>query len=194
MKIEPQPRLARVVFAVALVVTSLPCACAKSSPPPEASAEKPVSSSSASASAGTTPSAATSGESEPTATGTAGLFERLAKEKGSRPTGTPRTDDVFAAFKKAGMPVVEENQVYAAMVKASYCEAAKGTTVYLSVCEYPSEAEAKTGQDFSKRTFASIPNRDVYLNKKTTLTIGQTTPTPKGNAEAKAMVDAFLKL
>ena len=101
---------------------------------------------------------------------------------------------MVAAFRKAGIGVVDESQVYAAMVKASYCESAKGTNVYISICEYAGESEAKEGRDFSKRTFASIPNRDIFLNKKTTLTIGQTTPTPKGNAEAKSMADVFMKL
>ena len=197
MRIGSQP-YARFV-AVALGLATVALGCTKATAIDHSKEEAPALSTaplpSAPPSSSPTPAASSSSaEGEALPSGTAGLFERLAKEKSSRPTATPRADAVVAAFRKAGIGVVDESQVYAAMVKASYCESAKGTNVYISICEYSGEEEARAGRDFSKRTFASIPNREIFLNKKTTLTIGQTTPTPKGNAEAKSMADVFTKL
>ncbi len=142
------------------------------------------------------PAALTTAPAEATAIAdaTMGLFERLAKERASRPNGTPRADAVISGLKKAGIDVNEENQVYAATVKASYCEATKGKNVYLSICEYADEPLAAAGRDYSMKTFAMVPNRQIFVNKKTTLTVAQATHTPEGDIEAKAVGELFAKM
>jgi len=172
---------------VVFLGVSMSAACAKKS---AEEAPTPI----ASATPVPTVTAAAAASVPPLPTAALGLFERLAKERASRPTATPRADEVIGAITKAGVKLDDESQVYAATVKASYCEAAKGSDVFVSVCEYAGEAEAQAGRDYSAKTFAAIANRQIYVNKKTTLTIGQATPSPKGDADTKRAAAAFAKL
>lgn len=174
-------------------VIALSAACAKSSAPNVTESATTPPAPPAIASAPHAPPAAATAQA-PAPMATLGLLDRLARERSARPEGTPRTSDVIAAIGKAGVTLDDESQVFAGTVKASYCEAARGAEVYVSVCEYPGEAEAKAGREYSLQTFAMIPNRKIFVNKKTTLTIGLGAASAKGDADAKKAAEAFAKL
>jgi len=99
---------------------------------------------------------------------------------------------VFAAFTRAGVPVHGQFQHLASPIYAKYCMSAKTEhEIAMSVCEYESAAMAIKGKDESNKAFGSIPNRDIYVNKGTTLTLLQDPKTPASEAEYKLLVSAF---
>jgi hypothetical protein len=119
------------------------------------------------------------------------LGARLQREAGSRPTGTPRAEEVLAAFTRQGLAIEGTMQVLASTVGAAYCASA-GTPqgLAIAVCEYPAEAEARQGMEYSRRTFDRlIPGRRLLLNHKTLLTV-----TGVPDAEAKRAADIFARL
>jgi len=123
------------------------------------------------------------------------ISERFAQEAANRPQGTPRAEDVWTAFEKAGVKVDAKQQHAAKPYGASYCAGAKAEPdLHMSVCEHPDEAAATTGRDVSRKMFESVPNREVHLHKKTTLTIRQGTRNAESEARAKKMVELFRKL
>jgi hypothetical protein len=101
------------------------------------------------------------------------LGDRLAREAGARPTGTPRAEEVLAALARAGLTVEGQQQVLASTVGAAYCTSA-GTArgAAIAVCEYPGEQAAKEGMEYSHRVFDRlIPGRRLLVNRKTMLTV-----------------------
>ena len=113
----------------------------------------------------------------------------LATEGSSRPTGTPRAEDVFALFARNGVAVQDQKQHLGAPVGARYCMG--GTTesgVALSVCEYVDAAAAEAGKALSTKAFAQMANRDIAIRKSSTLTI---LATPATRAEAKKLFSWF---
>ena len=101
------------------------------------------------------------------------LADRLAREAGARPTGTPRAEEVLAALARGGLAVEGEQQVLASTVGAAYCTSAgtpKGAAI--AVCEYPAEEAARQGMEYSHRVFDRlIPGRRLLVNRKTLLTV-----------------------
>jgi len=173
---------AAAVVSLCAVAAGSIAAC-KKSPPPEASA--------ADAGSLTMAVAAPSG-SALFGRGSASLGERFDVEAHSRPAGTPKAEDVFAAFEKAGFPVTDRKQTLASTVSARYC--VQGTTknnVTVSVCEYEGEAAAAAGRDASVKAFAAVQNRDVFVRKATMLTLLQAPKTPASEAEAKREAEIF---
>jgi hypothetical protein len=119
------------------------------------------------------------------------LVARLEREARTRPTGTPRAEEVLAAFARNGIPVEGAMQVLASTVGAAYCTSA-GTPqgLAIAVCEFPAEALARQGLEYSHRTFdALIPGRRLLLNRKTLLTV-----TGAPDAEAKKAAEIFAAL
>jgi len=101
------------------------------------------------------------------------LGARLAREAGARPTGTPRAEEVLAALARGGLTVEGQKQVLASTVGAAYCASA-GTPrgLAVAVCEYPAEAAARQGMEYSHRVFDRlIPGRRLLVNRKTLLTV-----------------------
>ena len=96
------------------------------------------------------------------------LVARLEREAHARPTGTPRTEDVLAAFARGGLKVEPPQQVLASVIGAAYCTSAatdKGAVV--AVCEYPAEDAARRGLEYSRQTFDRlVPGRRLYVNRK----------------------------
>ncbi|MDP9150966.1 MAG: hypothetical protein M3O36_13635, partial [Myxococcota bacterium] len=125
------------------------------------------------------------------------LGDKIAYESTHRTaTDTPKVEDVYAALEKAGFKLREKQQHVAAVFGAEYCVGAKADDdVALSVCEYVSPAAAKDGRDMSLKTLASVPNREIHVNRKTTLTIRQpAAETSASQAAAKSAADVFDKL
>jgi hypothetical protein len=119
------------------------------------------------------------------------LAARLQREAAARPTGTPRAEEVLAAFVRQGIPIEGTMQVLASTVGAAYCASA-GTPrgLAIAVCEFPAEAEARQGMEYSHRTFDKlIPGRRLLLNHKTMLTV-----TGAPEVEAKRTADIFAGL
>ena len=118
------------------------------------------------------------------------LNGRFQKEAASRPTGTPRVEDVFAAIGKAGFTFDEQRQHLASPFLAAYCVGAKTQNdVALSVCEYTSAEEAKRGLESSSQM--PIANRAIHLNVATTLTVRQGARSADSDAAVKKIVAAF---
>lgn len=122
------------------------------------------------------------------------LGDMLVNERESRPTGTPRGEDVFALFGKNGVAVQDAKQHLGAPVGARYCTG--GTTesgLSMSVCEYVDAAAAEAGKTMSAKAFEKIPNREIAIKKSTTLTI-LGTASPASAAESKKLFDLFAKM
>lgn len=124
------------------------------------------------------------------------LPERLRQESSSRPTGTPRAEDLIGALKKNGWTLGNEKQVLGSTVGARFCSVVRSEGgVGLSVCEFDSEQAALQGRDFSQRTFDKvIPNRQLLVNRKTLLTVTRSQKTPQVEAEADKAAEIFAGL
>ncbi|MDP8999768.1 MAG: hypothetical protein M3O46_06630 [Myxococcota bacterium] len=109
---------------------------------------------------------------------------------------TPKAEDVYAALEKAGFKLTEKQQHVASVFGAQYCLGAKTeNAMAFSVCEYSSPEEAESGRETSLKTLATVPNREIHVNRKTTLTIRQPAQeTSASKAAAKSATDIFSKL
>ena len=118
------------------------------------------------------------------------LLERLAREASARPTGTLRAEEVLAALERGGLTLRKTQQVLASTVGAAYCtSSATSRGVAVAVCEYPAEAVARRGLEYSHRVFDRlIPDRRLLLNRKTMLTV------TGADADAKRAADIFAAL
>jgi hypothetical protein len=122
------------------------------------------------------------------------IQDKLENEKGARPTDTPKAEDVYAALGKNGLPIREERQHVASIFGAKYCLGGKSGVLAYSVCEYESPEAAKSGRDMSLKTLA-VPNRAIFVNKKTTLTVRQPPlATKESEAATQKSADVFAKL
>lgn len=101
------------------------------------------------------------------------VSQLLGTERESRPTGTPKTEQVFAAFQQAGLTLTNKTQVLGRTIGARFCENAHTPSgVVFSVCEFNDAATASRGRDYSLRTFGkALPDRDLLIKDKTLLTI-----------------------
>ncbi len=124
------------------------------------------------------------------------IGDKLKVEQDGRPTGTPKAEDVYAAFEKAGFALTEKQQHVASVFGAKFCLGAKtDNDMAFSVCEYADEAAAKAGRETSLKSLAVVPNRDILVNKKTTLTVRQpATKTPASEASEKKAAQVFSTL
>jgi len=121
------------------------------------------------------------------------LQGRFVKEAANRPKGTPRVEDVLAAFKKAGFTLEDEKQHLASPYHASYCVGAKAQPgIAMSVCEYTEPTAAAKGKGESEKM--PIENREVYLNGATTLTVLQFPKSADSEQAKKKLVDTFSKV
>lgn len=136
------------------------------------------------------------GAGEPTPpVGMQSIPERFANEAKSRPTGTVRVEDVFAAFQGEGAKIREQRQHLAGPFLASYCVGAQtGEDVHLSVCEYKDAAKAKEGKAMSDQAFGTVPNRTLYQNGGTTLTVRVGGSSAADKELAKKLVQTFSTL
>ena len=173
----------------------LSVACSKTTPEPT-----PTATSASIASATTTPPVA-SASSAATADGGVPLSpdlsqtsipDRFAREAAHRPLGVPRVEDVFAAYKKAGVDVHDEKQHLGAPFLAQYCVGFEaGVDIHGSVCEHKDEATAIKGRDASDKGFMAVPNRKVYRNGGSTLILREGVVSPPNDALVKKMVATF---
>ena len=113
-------------------------------------------------------------------------------EAAHRPVGVPRVEDVFAAYKKAGVDVHDEKQHLGAPFLAQYCVGFEaGVDIHGSVCEHKDEATAIKGRDASDKGFMAVPNRKVYRNGGSTLILREGVVSPPNDALVKKMVATF---
>jgi hypothetical protein len=124
------------------------------------------------------------------------LADRLAREAAGRSQVRPRGEDVLAAFRTRGFPVVRSRQVLASPLGAQFCLA--GVTeqgLVLAVCEFGDEASARKGLEFSRRTFdRRIPGRSLHLNGPTLLTITRPEADPAMDQQVQRAVGIFSTL
>lgn len=165
------------IASTALLAAVLSVACTKKDVAPDASAI---------AGAGLV---ATSTAPRPT------IVEMLTSEAKNRPKDTPSAEAVIDALRAAGFDVKPAKQSLAYTVKAKYC-AISGTSTGLgiAICEYESAEAAEEGKKHSLEKFSTIPNREIAINKKTTLTLRNTGGTESGKAEVAKAFEVFSKL
>ena len=138
-----------------------------------------------------------------------GLTDRFQVEAKSRPAGLKiNVESVYDALKKAGLPVVDQQQHLAQTFGARFCmgarlgappsdkpalDAGKGapppppTQVYLSVCEFVSNEVAEMSKTYSAEAL-KIPFRVIHAKAQTTLTVRGASDAP----EIKALMDKAL--
>lgn len=117
--------------------------------------------------------------------------ERFAHEASKRPTGTPRVEDVLKAITDGGIKTRDVLQHLGSPFGAEYCVGLKaGKDVHASVCEYTDQKKAEENRVASMRDL-KVPNRTIYRNGATTLTIRVGTPNDEENALAQKMLAAF---
>jgi hypothetical protein len=145
-------------------------------------------------------SSASASASAPSATVPAAPFGlalegRLSREAASRPTDTPKAEDIFAAIVKSGVPLDDQSQHLASPIGALYCLGGRSSQgLAMSACEYADEAKAASGKALSVKSFAQLQHRDVTINKKTTLTILQSPYDAKSQAAHDKALAAFKAL
>jgi len=121
--------------------------------------------------------------------------EKLALEASSRPAANPKAEVVLDALQKSGLHLKNQKQHAGAPVGAGYCVGAESDeNVSLSICEYRDQNAARDGKEASERAFRAIANREVFLNRMTTLTLLQYPKNEASEAAAKRAVEAFQKL
>ena len=114
-------------------------------------------------------------------------------EASNRPSGTLRAEDVLGAFRAAGLTLHEERQHLARPYGARYCVGAKsGAELALSVCEYIDQEAARAGAETSRKI--PLANREIRLNRATSLTVRQLKKTTESDALAARLLEAFAKL
>ena len=128
--------------------------------------------------------------------------ERFAAEAKGRPEGIkPTVEDVYAALRAAGLTIVDVKQHLASPQGARYCVGARivGASADLlldaSACEYATQESARIGRDYSESSLKDvIPNRTIYANKQTTLTLREAQKTPDIDALVGKASSTFAKL
>lgn len=182
-----------VAFCLASLVVLTSAACSKQTPEPSPTASSASVSSAASAPVPTTEPLGSA--LPPVDPAQASIPDRFAAEAMKRPTGVPRIEDAFDAFKKAGIELREEKQHLGSPFLAIYCVGFQtGNDVHASICEYKDEATATKGRDTSDKSFSTVPNRKVYRNGGSTLTVRVGVVTPANDALVKKMLATFQAL
>ena len=188
-------RMRRPVLIVCVISGALFAAgCKAKSEPP---AGEPAKASTATvAAANATPPSTLPAPGSPASRPVLTLGDRLEVERDRKVEGTPKAEDVYAAFEKAGLALSEKKQHVARVFGAQYCLGAKGAgDTAFSVCEYDSPENAATGRETSKKAFEVVPNRELVLNKKTILTVRQPpVKTAESEATSKKAREIFAKL
>jgi hypothetical protein len=114
-------------------------------------------------------------------------------EASNRPAGALRVEDVLAAFRRSGIELSEERQHLGRPYGARYCVGAKSSPeLALSVCEYVDAAAARDGTAISNKI--PLKDRDIRVQRATSLTVRLITKTPASQAVAVRLFDAFSKL
>jgi hypothetical protein len=122
---------------------------------------------------------------------------KLEEEARSRPPTTLKAESVLDALERAGFRLVRRNQYVGAVVGASFCMGGSTASGFgISVCEYADVAAAERGRTNSLQRYRSPP-REIYLNKKTTLTVIKPTRSPSeqdADASVRKIGEIFSKL
>jgi hypothetical protein len=186
--VEPSARKRALLLLLVGAVAGLPGCSKKDSQAPDAGPRASAASSSANA------SVPPAGTQWPQRRGDS-LAARMQQESASRATGTPTVEAVLAAFTKAGVSLHDVGQHLGSPIGAMFCNKANTDHgIIISVCEYESEQAAVAGNATSAKAFSMVPNRDLYVNKKTTLTLLQQPKSAASEAEAKNLMTIFMAL
>jgi hypothetical protein len=114
-------------------------------------------------------------------------------EAANRPSGTIKTEDALAAFRKDGIPLDTVRQHLARPYGARYCVGGmSGTEIAFSVCEYIDAAAAQAGAETSRKIV--LENREIRINQATSLTVREATKTPNADALEQRLFESFAKL
>jgi hypothetical protein len=123
------------------------------------------------------------------------IAEQLQREAAGRPAIPLRAEQVLAALQGAGIHLDTPRQVIGLTVRASYCLAASGSAgLGVAVCEYPDDAAAAAGQQYSIDRFGAMqPNRRIERKGALTLTL-TVPPSADGDAAARAAIGSLARL
>jgi hypothetical protein len=126
--------------------------------------------------------------------------ERFQTEAASRPALKPRVEDVLAAFKTAGLDIVEPKQHLASPLGARYCVGARAidgaaTLFQLSVCEYLNADVAAKSAAFSETAMKTLlPTRTVRARNHLGLVVLPDANAPGAQAAVEKAHAVFAKL
>jgi hypothetical protein len=111
----------------------------------------------------------------------------------NRPRGTITVEEALAAFREADIKLDTVRQHLARPYGARYCVGAKsGSAIALSVCEYIDSAAADAGAEISRKLL--LANREIRVNRATTLTVREIEKTPAADAVAVKLFERFARL
>lgn len=122
-------------------------------------------------------------------------MDQLVLEQRERGKGLLAADVVIAKLTEAGVSLPAAKQELAVVQRARYCVG--GTTrkgLALSVCEYPSEEDARVGREHSLTSFKAIPHREILVRGNTTLTLRGSAAPPLESDEGKRAAEAYREL
>ena len=107
------------------------------------------------------------------------LQEQLAAEAAGRPSDTPTLEALTTATAKAGIAYGAVRQVYGKKLLASYCASVDSLDgMIITVCEYPTEDQAKRGQAESELIGKLVAGHQSRLRKKSVLQLVTQSVTP----------------
>lgn len=115
------------------------------------------------------------------------LPDQLAAEAAARPSGTPTLESVMAA---SGVSFGPPRQIWGVKQLAIYCAGADSTDgMIVTVCEYPSEAQAGRGEKEANIIQGKLPLHQSRVHKKSVLHVVPRSDTPAESV--KKVIDAF---
>ncbi|MFT3713605.1 MAG: hypothetical protein QM817_38600 [Archangium sp.] len=115
------------------------------------------------------------------------LPDQLAAEAAARPAGTPTLEKVIEV---SGVPFGAPRQLWGVKQLAIYCASADSADgMIVSVCEYPSEAQAGRGEKEANIIQSKLPLHQSRVHKKSVLHVVPRSDTPAESV--KKVIDAF---
>jgi hypothetical protein len=121
------------------------------------------------------------------------INQRFAAESQNRPKSTVKAEDVFAAFEREAIPLVDKRQHLGSMLRADFCMGAKvEKKLDMSVCEYDSPAAATDGLAMLNAIPAA--SHDLKINKSTLLILREEESNADNDALAAKARGIFEKL
>lgn len=116
--------------------------------------------------------------------------DQLAAEKAARPSGTPRLEDLTTALSKSGVTVTQSQQALGRKLLAIYCASAHlSDGLILTVCEYPTAAQAGRGKAELDAIARAMPMAQTRQHKQSVLQLVKRSDTPQ--ADVDAALEAF---
>lgn len=134
-----------------------------------------------------------SDEKPPVPAAVAPMMAELDRETKDRPKDTVSVEKVIAGAEAAGVKLkAPPQQVVGSIMFAHFCQ--MGMTAEglgMSVCEFDDKAKLEQGEAKSKAFFATMKEREFFVNGKTLLTVNRTIVNDAVTAQRDKVVAMF---